>query len=47
MKALADVLGITADGIKWQLDKLKTQGIIRRTGARKGGRWEIIGESKG
>lgn len=46
MKALANVLEITADGVKWQLDKLRTQGIIRRTGTRKSGRWEIIAESR-
>ena len=39
---LAEVIGITPDGIKKQLDKLKKAGIIRHVGATKKGHWEII-----
>jgi ATP-dependent DNA helicase RecG len=39
---LADIIGLTYDGIKWQLNKLKSQGIIRREGANKGGKWIIL-----
>ena len=39
---LAEKCGVTSDGIKWQLKKLKSQGVIRRIGPDKGGRWEII-----
>ena len=39
---LADVIGITPDGIKKQLDKLKKAGKIRHVGATKKGHWEII-----
>ena len=39
---LADVIGITPDGIKKQLDKLKKTGKIRHVGATKKGHWEII-----
>ena len=39
---LAEVIGITPDGIKKQLDKLKKTGKIRHVGARKNGHWEII-----
>ena len=39
---LADVIGITPDGIKKQLDKLKKAGKIRHIGATKKGHWEII-----
>ena len=40
---LAKVIGITPDGIKKQLDKLKKAGKIRHVGATKKGHWEIIG----
>ena len=39
---LAIICGISADGIKWHLKKLQSQGIIRRVGPDKGGHWEII-----
>lgn len=39
---LAEVIGITPDGIKKQLDKLKKIGKIRHVGATKKGHWEII-----
>ena len=39
---LAEVIGITPDGIKKQLDKLKKAGQIRHVGATKKGHWEII-----
>jgi ATP-dependent DNA helicase RecG len=42
---LAEVIGITPDGIKKQLDKLKKAGKIRHVGATKKGHWEIIEES--
>jgi predicted HTH transcriptional regulator len=39
---LSTMLGITTNGVKWQLKKLKNKGIIRHVGTRKGGHWEII-----
>ena len=39
---LAKVIGITPDGIKKQLDKLKKAGKIRHVGANKNGHWEIV-----
>ena len=41
-KQLSEVIGITPDGIKKQLDKLKKVGKIRHVGATKKGHWEII-----
>lgn len=41
-KELAELVGITADGIKWNLEKLKKTGKIRRIGPDKGGKWDII-----
>jgi predicted HTH transcriptional regulator len=46
ISALAGEIGITPDGVKWHLDKLKKQGIIKREGAKNGGHWKII-ENKG
>ncbi len=41
-KDLADVCGITEDGVYWNIKKLKEQGIIRRIGPDKGGYWEVV-----
>lgn len=41
-KELAEMLeNISADGVKYHLDKLKEQGIIERIGGSKGGYWKI------
>ena len=42
MREMEKELNLTYDGIKWQINKLKSQGIIRREGADKGGKWIII-----
>lgn len=39
---LAEMCGLTRDGINYQIRKLKRQGIIRRIGPDKGGHWEIV-----
>lgn len=39
---LAEKCGLSASGIKWQLKRLKDEGIVRRIGADKGGYWEIV-----
>jgi ATP-dependent DNA helicase RecG len=41
-KELADKVGLTTDGVKYHLDKLKKQGIIKHTGATKKGKWEVM-----
>jgi ATP-dependent DNA helicase RecG len=39
----AELLGdITADGVKYQLARLKRLGRIRRVGPDKGGYWEVL-----
>ena len=43
---LAKVIGITADGIKKQLDKMKKAKRIKHVGPTKGGHWEIITDLK-
>jgi ATP-dependent DNA helicase RecG len=44
---IAQSLGdITEDGVKYQLNKLKKQGIIERVGPDKGGFWKIVKTDK-
>ncbi len=45
-KALAQIVGITPDGIKWNLDKLKASNKIRRIGADHGGHWEVLDKTE-
>lgn len=39
---LAAAVGLSPDGVKYQLARLKAAGRIRRVGATKGGRWEVV-----
>ena len=40
---IAEQLGdITEDGVKYQLSKLKRQGLIQRVGPANGGHWEVL-----
>ena len=39
---ISDAIGLSLEGVKWNLDKLKVSGIIRRVGPDRGGHWEII-----
>ena len=39
---IAEVCGLTRDGVNYNIRKLKTKGIIRREGGRKGGHWEVV-----
>ena len=41
-KDIAAVTGLTEDGVKWNLRKLKTAGRLRRIGPDKGGHWEVV-----
>ena len=38
---LAEITGLTNDGVKYNLTKLKKNKTIKRIGSDKGGRWEI------
>lgn len=40
-KEIADFVGLTLDGVKWNIAKLKKTGKIRRIGPDKGGKWEV------
>ena len=44
-KELASELGLSEDGIKWQIGKLKKDGIIMREGGRKNGNW-VVSDNK-
>ena len=39
--------GISENGVKYHLEKLKASGRIRRLGADKGGYWDVLKESSG
>ena len=42
MKEMADATGISEKGIEWHIERLKSEGVIKRVGAKKGGYWEIL-----
>ncbi|MDY0154409.1 MAG: winged helix-turn-helix domain-containing protein [Prevotella sp.] len=44
-KQLADKTRLTEDGVKWNLDRLRKTGIIRRVGPKKGEHWEFTGKN--
>lgn len=39
---LASATGLSPDGVKWNLDKLKKSRKIRRIGPDRGGHWEVV-----
>ena len=39
---LASILGITADGVKYHLQKMTIENIIARHGSARGGYWEVV-----
>ncbi len=41
-ESLAAELGITPDGVKYHLDRLRKAGRIQRLGSTKAGRWEVL-----
>ena len=41
-KGLAEKTGLTPDGVKYHLDQLRGQGVIRHVGATKKGCWEVM-----
>ena len=41
-KELADICGISIDGIKYQIKQMRTLGLIRRVGPDIGCHWEVI-----
>ncbi len=41
-RVIAERIGITPDGVKYHLTKLRAAGVVRHVGATKGGRWEVL-----
>jgi ATP-dependent DNA helicase RecG len=39
---LASLIGVTERSIERNIQKLQSDGLLRRTGSRKEGRWEVI-----
>jgi ATP-dependent DNA helicase RecG len=40
-KEMGAALGLSEDGIRYHMEKLKAKGLLRREGGKKAGRWEI------
>lgn len=41
-RLLAERIGLTPDGVKYHLTKLRAAGAIRHVGSTKAGRWEVL-----
>ena len=41
-RMLAERVGLTPDGVKYHLTKLRAAGAIRHVGSTKAGRWEVL-----
>ena len=39
---LIEETGLSRNGVKWNIDKLKAEGLVRRVGPSKGGHWEVV-----
>ena len=43
---LAEMLGITIDGVDWNIRKLRKEGRLKRVVPAKGGHWEIVSNTE-
>jgi len=41
-RELAEAAGLTEAGVRYNLNRLRKDGVLRRVGPDKGGRWEIL-----
>ena len=41
-RAAAEIIGLSEDGVKYHLGRLRDTGRLRRTGPKRGGKWEVI-----
>ena len=41
-RQMAEMLGISENGIKYHLNKLKSGGVLRHVGSTKSGHWEVL-----
>lgn len=44
-RAMAEQIGISTTAVDKNINALKNNGFLRRVGANKGGRWEVVGDS--
>ena len=42
LAAVAGRVGLTVDGVRYHIRKLKSAGAIRRVGSSRAGRWEVL-----
>ena len=42
LAAVASRVGLTVDGVRYHIRKLKSAGAIRRVGSSRAGRWEVL-----
>lgn len=42
LAAVADGVGLTVDGVRYHIRKLKAAGAVRRLGSSRAGRWEVL-----
>ena len=42
LKDLAALLDISIDGVRWHLTKLKKEGVIKREGSSRNGKWVVV-----
>jgi ATP-dependent DNA helicase RecG len=44
---MAEALGLTANGVRWNIARMKADGVLSRVGPDKGGHWEITTKPDG
>ena len=44
LKELATLLGVSIEGVRWHLTKLKKAGVIKREGSSRNGKWVVVGK---
>ena len=44
LKDLAALLDISIDRVRWHLTKLKKEGVIKREGSSRNGKWVVVEE---
>jgi ATP-dependent DNA helicase RecG len=43
---LANATGLSVDGVRWNIRKLKDANLIRRVGPDIGGHWEVVADKR-
>ena len=46
VEQLAKLTGVSAKGVEWNIARLKAEGLLKRSGSRKAGRWDILRKNK-